>query len=84
MSQATDPTAAAPTDVPAGPAAGTASDETLITEITIQPDGRVYVFGTSREILEVLAELRPDDPKVCRLLGRIRTLDGNETRAAVG
>ena len=43
-------------------------DETHVTEITIQPDGRVYVFGLSRPVLELLATLRPDDP---RLTGRM-------------
>lgn len=28
-----------------------------ICEITIQPDGRVYVFGICREVLELLDEL---------------------------
>ena len=47
-------------------------DETTITEITIQPDGRIYVFGTSRRVLEVLEELRPDDPRLRLRLGRVR------------
>ena len=47
-------------------------DETRITEITIQPDGRVYVFGTSRQVLEVLEALHPGDEKLLRLLGHIR------------
>lgn len=50
-------------------------DETSITEITIHPDGRVYVFGTSRGALELLEQLRPDDPKVRLLLGRVRELE---------
>ena len=35
------------------------SDEGAITEITIGRDGRVYVFGLSREVLGVLAGLFP-------------------------
>ena len=31
-----------------------ADDETRISEITILPDGRVCVFGMSRELLEIL------------------------------
>jgi hypothetical protein len=55
-------------------------EETNVTDITIEPDGRVYVFGTSRRVLEVLEQLRPDDPRVCRLLGHVRRL---ESRANV-
>ena len=62
-------------------AAGGADDETLITEITIQPDGRVYVFGTSRQVLEVLEGLRPDDPKLARLLARVRALEAGSAEA---
>ncbi len=31
-----------------------ADDETAISELHITPDGRILVFGTSREVLEVL------------------------------
>jgi hypothetical protein len=57
-------------------------DETSITEITIQPDGRVYVFGTSRRALELLQRLRPDDPKIQRLLGLVRDLETPEEMRA--
>jgi hypothetical protein len=50
-------------------------DETQITEITVEPDGRVYVFGTSRRVLEVLEVLRPDDQRLQRLLGHVRQLE---------
>ena len=59
-------------------------DETDITEIAIQPDGRVYVFGASRGILDVLAVLCPEDLKLRLLLDAIRNphpaprLPGNE------
>ena len=43
-------------------------DETDITEITIQPDGRVYVFGASRGVLDLLAELCPEDLRLQRLV----------------
>jgi len=33
------------------------SDETLITELTIAPDGRIFVFGLSRQVLDLLKEL---------------------------
>jgi hypothetical protein len=48
------------------------TDETLVTDITIQPDGRVYVFGTSRGVLEVLEQLRPGDTRLQQLLGQVR------------
>jgi hypothetical protein len=32
-------------------------EETTITEITIAPDGRVFIFGLSRPVLEMCAEL---------------------------
>ena len=38
-----------------------AGDETAITEITIRPDGRIYVFGMSQEVLHALAALCPED-----------------------
>ncbi len=35
-----------------------ADDETNITDIELLPDGRICVFGTSLEVLEVLDELQ--------------------------
>ena len=35
-----------------------AEDETNITDIEFMPDGRIYVFGTSPEVLEVLDEMQ--------------------------
>jgi hypothetical protein len=32
-----------------------AADEDILSEISILPDGRVYVFGMTRPLLEVLA-----------------------------
>jgi len=51
---------------------GILQDETDMSEITIQPDGRVYVFGASRQVLELLESLSPTDQKLQRVLGRIR------------
>jgi hypothetical protein len=51
------------------------ADETLITEITIQPDGRVFVFGTSRQVLEVLESINPNDPRLNRLLAHVRAVE---------
>jgi hypothetical protein len=44
--------------------------ETNVTEITIQPDGRVYVFGLSRPIAELLAALQPGDARLQKLIER--------------
>jgi hypothetical protein len=35
-----------------------AADETNITDIDLLPDGRICVFGTSVEVLEVLDQLQ--------------------------
>ncbi|MFN4904744.1 MAG: hypothetical protein ACK5LQ_05900 [Planctomycetota bacterium] len=35
-----------------------AHDETSITDLEIMPDGRIFVFGASSPILEILAELQ--------------------------
>jgi len=40
------------------------SNETAITEITIATDGRIYVFGLSKEVLGILASICPDIPVV--------------------
>jgi len=50
-------------------------DETQVTELTIMPDGRVFVFGTSRQILEILHELDPHDEKLNRVLARARDIE---------
>jgi hypothetical protein len=49
--------------------------EATITEITIAPDGRVYVFGLSRGVLEMLASIQPENPKLTRLLQHVRQFD---------
>ena len=36
------------------------TDETEMTEITILPDGRIFVFGLSREVAEILYSLCPE------------------------
>jgi hypothetical protein len=47
-----------------------------VTELTIAPDGRVFAFGTSRPVLEILEALRPEDRRVRALLIHVRALDG--------
>ena len=49
-------------------------DETDVSEITIQPDGRVFVFGASRQVLELLESLSPTDQKLRRVVEEIRNL----------
>lgn len=41
-------------------------DETAITEISFLPDGRVCVFGMSREVLQLLGELSLGDRALAR------------------
>lgn len=60
---------------------GLLQDETTITEITIQPDGRLYVFGTSRQVLELLDDLRPRDVRLQRLLGHVRAMEATAAEA---
>ncbi|HZZ41766.1 MAG TPA: hypothetical protein VFE58_02415 [Tepidisphaeraceae bacterium] len=46
-----------------------------ITEITIQPDGRIYVQGLSRDLIQILATLQPDDPHIQNLLQHLQNLE---------
>jgi hypothetical protein len=59
-------------------------DETTITEISIQPDGRLYVFGTSRRVLELLEGLRPNDARLGRLLRQVRGAEARATATTEG
>jgi hypothetical protein len=36
------------------------AEETALTEIMIHPDGRIFVFGLSREVGEILVALCPE------------------------
>ncbi|HQU46605.1 MAG TPA: hypothetical protein PK867_27610, partial [Pirellulales bacterium] len=49
-----------------------ADEETPITEISFLPDGRVCVFGMSREVLQLLGELSLGDPALARRYERLR------------
>jgi len=58
-----------------------ADDETNITDIEVLPDGRIYVFGTSREVLDVLDELQcGHDETVRRRLRRQAAVSENTTQ----
>jgi hypothetical protein len=50
-------------------------EETHVSELTIMPDGRIYVFGTSRKLLEVLESLDPHDESLQRILKHVRHLE---------
>jgi hypothetical protein len=52
----------------------TTEDQTLMTELSILPDGRIFVFGASRGVLEVLQLLQPRDPELARRLAQVRQL----------
>jgi hypothetical protein len=56
-------------------------NENSITELTIAPDGRVFVFGTSRSVLEVLEALQPRDRKLRCLLEHVRRLESSRKRS---
>ena len=47
-------------------------DESTLSEITIQPDGRIYVFGPSLGILEMLETLAPTDARLQNILTQVR------------
>ena len=59
-------------------------DETNLTEITIQPDGRIFVFGASLPVLQILQSLQPNDPRISAILRQAnppeKLLDSQETR----
>jgi hypothetical protein len=52
-----------------------AEDETRTTEITILPDGRICLFGASREVLEILGGMDLGDPALDQRLEYLRSLD---------
>ncbi len=51
-------------------------NETAVTELTIAADGRVYVFGTSLSVLEILSTLNPKDE---RLAARLKPVEGDSS-----
>ena len=48
------------------------TDETNVTELEIGPDGRIYVFGASVKVLEILESLREHDDAMLKRLERSR------------
>ena len=53
-------------------------NEKNVSELSISPDGRVFAFGASRGVLEVLSALEPHDQRIRRMLDRVR---GRESSA---
>jgi hypothetical protein len=49
-------------------------DETAMTDITIGPDGRVYIFGASMPVLEVLEAAGLGGENLRRRLDRLRAI----------
>lgn len=57
-------------------------EETPVTEISIRSDGRIYVFGLSPEVLEVLSDIWPDD--VVLQARKAQTIEQHATRPGHG
>ncbi len=53
-----------------------AADESAESEITIQPDGRVFAFGITKPMAAVLATIPTSDERMKNLLRRIGGLNG--------
>ena len=53
-----------------------AVDESAESEITIQPDGRVFAFGITKPMAAVLATIPTPDQRMKNLLRRIGGLNG--------
>ena len=47
-------------------------DETAITEISIDADGRIFLFGLSCEMLEVLASIFPNHPALMARIAQLK------------
>jgi hypothetical protein len=59
-------------------------DETTLSEITIMPDGRVYIFGASAPVLDALVELNPADALLRRRVRCVRASCRGGAAAACG
>jgi hypothetical protein len=54
-------------------------DDSSISEINILPDGRVCLFGASRQVLEMLDAIPLGDPALRNRIERLRTEESSET-----
>ena len=52
---------------------GLLDEETAITELTFLPDGRLCLFGASKEIFELLAELKLGDAAFAQRFSAMKT-----------
>ena len=57
-----------------------ADDETRVSEITILPDGRICIFGMSRQLLEILDEWDLRGPDVRQRVDHLRACQAAEPR----
>lgn len=48
-------------------------DETNVTDIEISPDGRIHIFGASREMMDILQSSGWQDDRERRRLNRRRS-----------
>lgn len=55
-------------------------DETAITELTFLPDGRICLFGASREVLELLGSLQLGDAALDSRLAALKTPPTNSVQ----
>lgn len=58
------------------------NDETSMTEIAILPDGRIYVFGMSWQVLDMLADTGLADATLKQRAETLRRLAGAGQAAA--
>ena len=49
------------------------TDETAMTEIMIYPDGRIFAFGLSREVADILYSLCPEKHPLIESLAESHT-----------
>jgi hypothetical protein len=61
-----------------------ADDETRISEITILPDGRICVFGMSRELLEILDGWNLGDADIRQRIDHVRACPRADSRRCEG
>jgi len=56
--------------------------ETSISEISIAPNGRIYVFGASYEVLQLLEGLASRDSELLVRMAHLRSLAGSPPEQA--
>lgn len=61
-----------------------ADDESSVTEINILPDGRIFLFGASQQVLDVLAAIPLEDRTLKSRIERIHTADAGRTEELHG